>query len=163
MDALAVAPAQPRGSHVEIGNAWGRLWADAPRLAAHLQDKTGFSRVVLGLLRAVDLYREVYGSNPTIETWMRGQTITHRLTGDQATGGIVPHGEVGPEWMILRQTRLATVLQQPGVLDACSEIVRLLDKFVASNEIDPRRIDSADGYPKFIQGLTYVVHDIDVV
>jgi hypothetical protein len=144
--------------HREVGNALGALEADAPRLAAKLLPLTGYSHVVLGALKAIDLYREVYGvTRVDVQSWRDGDEVRHRLDAPDVRPSLTPPAHVGPEWLIRRTTRLADVVRSPGVLRVVHEVVELCDGWCDERGVRPELLQIQQGFPKYIAGMQYVV------
>jgi hypothetical protein len=79
-------PEHARANRVEyeIGNALGMLWRVAPRLAVKLTRLHNYAKAVQTYLRAVDLYCEEYGLDPSrvrIDTTIEGDRMIQRITG----------------------------------------------------------------------------------
>lgn len=147
----------------EIGNAWGRLQADRPMLAARLHPLTGYSQIIVAFLRSVDLYEQTYSpARMSIDTWRTGDQIRHRFDGNMLRPGKPPELFVGPEWLLSRTTRLAGIAAGDLVVEHIVRIVDLLDGWVDEHGCEPKDVAQATGFPLFIRGLTYVVHQVEI-
>lgn len=160
---LQAAPATSTMVTREVGNAWGQLQADRPLLSERLGPLTGYSQIIVAFLRAVDLYQQTYSpARMRIDTWRTGDQIRHRFDGNMLRPGKPPELLVGPEWLLSRTTRLAGVVADDLVVDHIVRIVDLLDGWVDEHGCQPKDVAQAAGYPLFIRGLTYVVHQIEI-